>query len=286
MQITPLFHAPTGTWSYIVADPQTQRCAVLDPVLDFDYAAARTATASAAVIADHVEQAGLRCEWILETHAHADHLSAAQYLQSRLGGRLAIGQGIRSVQEHFAGVFDLEPGFRCDGSQFDHLFADGERFSIGGLAAEVIAVPGHTSDSLAYRIGDAVFVGDSLFMPDVGTARCDFPGGDAGTLYDSIRRLLALPAASRMFVCHDYPPAGRQPRCESSVAEQRAANIHMREGIGREQFIAMRGTRDASLDMPTLIYPAIQINIRAGALPPPAGNGSRYLRVPLSGAQP
>ena len=283
-EVTPFFHAASSTWSYVVSDAGSGAAVVIDPVLDFDHAAGSTGTASAAALAAHVRGAQLRVAWILETHAPADHLTAAPYLKRCLGGRIAIGAGIRAVQAHFAAALGFEPGFRSDGSQFDHLFADGERFAVGALDAQALAVPGHTSDSLAYRIGDALFVGDSLFMPDVGTARCDFPGGDAGVLYDSIRRLLALADDTRIFVCHDYPPPDREPRCQTTVREQRAANIHVRDGIGRETFIALRTARDRTLGMPNLLYPAIQVNVRAGMLPPAEANGVAYLKIPLTPA--
>ena len=226
-------------------------------------------------------QAGLTVQWILETHAHADHLSAARHLQARVGGRIAIGEHIREVQAVFRKLYNLERDFLPDGRQFDHLFRDGETFRIGGLEAEAISVPGHTPACVAYRIGDAVFVGDTLFMPDVGTARADFPGGDAATLYRSIQRLLALPPATRLFVCHDYPPEGRAPAWETTVAEQRRANLHVHDGVSEAAFVALRQGRDARLEVPTLILPSIQVNIRAGHLPPEEDNGVRYLKIPL-----
>jgi glyoxylase-like metal-dependent hydrolase (beta-lactamase superfamily II) len=221
-------------------------------------------------------------DWILETHAHADHLSAARYLQGKLGGRIGIGEHIREVQATFKKLFNLEPGFPTDGSQFDHLFADGETFRIGGIKAQALLVPGHTPADMAYLVGDIVFVGDTLFMPDVGTARADFPGGDAHVLYCSIRRLLDLPESTRMFVCHDYPPAGRGPRWETTVSAQRQHNIHVRDGISAEAFVKMRQARDATLGVPTLILPSLQVNVRAGDLPPPEDNGISYLRIPLN----
>jgi glyoxylase-like metal-dependent hydrolase (beta-lactamase superfamily II) len=274
-------HTPSGTWSYVVSDA-TGVAAIVDPVLDFDGAAARTSTTSAQQLLDAVRDNGLDVRWILETHAHADHLSAGHWLKRQLpGARLAIGEGIRTVQRTFRPVFDLGDDFPVDGSQFDHLFADDERFAVGTVAARVIAVPGHTSDSVAYLIGDALFTGDSLFMPDGGTARCDFPGGDAATLYRSIRRLYELPDDTRVFVCHDYGPGGREPRCATTIGEQRAGNVHVRHGIDEAAFVAMRTARDATLAMPALILPAVQVNIRAGALPPPAANGVRYLKLPV-----
>jgi glyoxylase-like metal-dependent hydrolase (beta-lactamase superfamily II) len=279
--VRAFFDAATGTVSYAVFDQPGGACAIVDPVLDYDGKAGRTGTASAAKIAGFVREQRLQVQWILETHAHADHLSAAGWLRDQLGGRLGIGRDITVVQSVFKRLFHLEAGFATDGAQFDQLFADGEQFAIGSLQAEVIAMPGHTPACVAYRVGDAVFVGDTLFMPDVGTARCDFPGGSARTLYRSIRKLLQLPAATRLFVCHDYPPEGRSPRWESSVADQRAGNIHVHEGISEEAFVAMRSARDATLEMPNLMLPAVQVNIRGGRLPPKEANGVAYLKIPL-----
>jgi glyoxylase-like metal-dependent hydrolase (beta-lactamase superfamily II) len=276
-------HADTGTWSYVVADPATRTAAIVDPVLDFDAKAGRTATVSAQALLDCVRERGYEVAWLLETHAHADHLSSAHWLKATHfpGAKIAIGEGIRKVQETFRPVFNLGAQFPVDGSQFDHLFVDGETFSIGELQALVIAVPGHTSDSNAYLIGDALFTGDSLFMPDGGTARCDFPGGDAHVLFASIRRLYALPDATRVFVCHDYGPGGREVRCQTTIGEQKRANIHVRADTAEADFVAMRQARDATLAMPTLILPAVQVNLRAGELPPPEDNGVRYLKLPL-----
>jgi glyoxylase-like metal-dependent hydrolase (beta-lactamase superfamily II) len=280
--ITPFFHADSSTWTYVVADPDTRQTAIVDPVLDFDAKSGRTSTTSAQQVLDHIREQALDVRWILETHAHADHLSAGHWLKAHCpDATLAIGEGIRTVQKTFRPIFNLGEHFPVDGSQFDHLFADGERFAVGGIAAEVIAVPGHTSDSLAYRIGDALFVGDSIFMPDGGTARCDFPGGDARTLYRSIRRMYALPGDTRVFVCHDYAPGGRAYACESTIAAQKAGNIHVREGIAEDDFVAVRTARDATLAMPTLLLPAVQVNIRAGQLPEPEDNGVRYLKLPI-----
>ena len=281
LEITPFFHKSSSTYSYLVADTAAGRAAVIDPALDYDAAAGRTGTASAQKLVELVRTKGYALDWILETHAHADHLSAAQYIKRELGGKLAIGEGIRSVQQTFKALFNLDAGFKPDGSQFDHLFKDGERFAIGGLEAEVLAVPGHTSDSVAYRIGDAVFTGDSLFMPDSGTARCDFPGGDAGQLYDSIHRILALPPATRLYMCHDYGAGGREHRNETTVGEERQANIHVKEGISRDAYIKLRQERDATLPVPALLLPAVQVNIRAGRLPEPEANGVVYLKIPL-----
>lgn len=279
--IQAFFDAVTGTISYVVYDAPDGHCAVIDAVLDYDPKSGRTSTANADRLAVFVREQRLRCDWILETHAHADHLSAAPYLQNLLGGVIAIGQGIRDVQATFKPIFNLEPGFTPDGSQFGHLFAPDETFAIGALTARALHVPGHTPADMAYQIGDSVFVGDTLFMPDVGTARCDFPGGDATRLYRSIRHLLALPPQTRLFMCHDYPPPGREPAWECTVAEQRAGNIHVRDGVDEAAFVAMRQARDATLAMPTLILPSIQVNIRAGQLPVAEDNGTRYLKIPL-----
>lgn len=281
MNIQEFFHEPSSTWSYVVADETTGQAAIIDPVRDFDYKSGRSGTHSASAIADYVRAAGLTVTWILETHAHADHISAAPYLRAELGGKLAIGEGIREVQKTFREIFHLGDEFPVDGRQFDHLFRNGERFKVGSLEAEVIATPGHTNDSVSYRIGDAVFVGDTLFMPDGGTARCDFPGGDARKLYESIHRLYALPPETRLFMCHDYAPGGREVRHATTVAEQRAANIHVRDGVTAEEFVAMRTARDETLEMPTLIIPSVQVNIRAGEFPDPESNGVRYLKLPV-----
>ena len=281
--VQPFFHADSNTWSYLVHAPGDTAAAIIDPVLDFDPKAARTSTTSAQAIVDAVQAQGLRVEWILETHAHADHLSAGHWLKHTHWpkARLAIGEGIRTVQKTFRPIFNLGEHFPIDGSQFDHLFSDGETFEIGALEARVIPVPGHTSDSNAYLIDDALFTGDSLFMPDGGTARCDFPGGSAATLYQSIHRLFALPDATRVFVCHDYGPNGRAVACETSIGEQKRSNIHVRDGIAEAEFVRMREARDATLAMPTLILPSVQVNIRAGALPDPDANGARYLKLPI-----
>jgi glyoxylase-like metal-dependent hydrolase (beta-lactamase superfamily II) len=280
--ITPFFHADSSTWTYVVVDETTRQAAIVDPVLDFDAKSGHTSTTSAQQVLDHVREHDLHVRWILETHAHADHLSAGHWLKAHCpDATLAIGEGIRTVQKAFRPIFNLGEHFPVDGSQFDHLFADGERFAIGDIEAEVIAVPGHTSDSIAYRIGDALFVGDSIFMPDGGTARCDFPGGDARTLYRSIRRMYALPGDTRVFVCHDYAPGGRAYACETTIAAQKAGNIHAREGIAEDDFVAVRTARDATLAMPTLLLPAVQVNIRAGQLPEPEDNGVRYLKLPI-----
>ena len=277
--IQAFFDAVTATVTYVVHDGSA--CAIIDSVLDYDPKSGRSGTASADRVVDYVRENGLDTQWLLETHAHADHLSAAPYLQRKLGGVIAIGQSIRTVQGVFKQIFNLEPEFQLDGSQFGRLFADGETFKIGKLEATAIHVPGHTPADMAYLIGDAAFVGDTMFMPDVGTARCDFPGGNAHELYRSIQRLLSLPGDTRLFMCHDYPPNGRDANWQTSVAEQRNANIHVRDGISEDDFVAMRTRRDATLSMPTLILPAIQVNIRAGHFPPPEDNGVRYLKIPV-----
>jgi glyoxylase-like metal-dependent hydrolase (beta-lactamase superfamily II) len=280
--IEPFFDPATGTVSYVVSDAATRAAAIVDPVLDFEFRSGRTHTESADRMIGHVRAAGQRVQWILETHAHADHLSSARYIQGVLGGRIAIGENIRHVQAVFKKLYNLERTFLPDGSQFDHLFKDGEVFSIGSVEVTALLVPGHTPADMAYVLDGSVFVGDTLFMPDVGSARADFPGGDAATLYRSMRRILDLPPETRLFVCHDYPPPGRGPRWETTVAEQRASNIHVRDGISEAQFVAMRTARDAMLEVPTLILPSIQVNVRAGQLPPPDDNGVSYLRIPLN----
>ena len=280
-EVRALYHGPPSTFSYVVWDPATRQAAVIDPVLDYDGAAGRTDTASAAALLAIIEAEQLEPCWILETHAHADHLSAAAFLREHTGAAVAIGRGITSVQANFRDIYNLGPDFPVDGRQFDHLFADGERFMLGEIAVEVLATPGHTDDSVTYLVGDAAFVGDTLFAPDYGSARCDFPGGDAARLFASVQRLYALPPETRLFLCHDYPPEGRAPRCEWSVAEQQAGNIHIDAATREADFVRMRTERDAGLKMPALIIPAVQVNIRAGRLPEPDDNGRRYLRVPL-----
>jgi len=280
--IQPFFDPKTGTVSYVVADRATKQAAVIDPVLDYDFKSGHTDTQSADAVLAYLRANGLTVQWILETHAHADHLSGAGYIKGRVGGKIAIGERIREVQATFKKLYNLERAFLPDGSQFDHLFKDGEGFKIGEVEASAMLVPGHTPADMAYLVDGAVFVGDTLFMPDVGTARADFPGGDAHTLYGSIQRLLDLPADTRVFVCHDYPPEGREARWETTVAEQRAHNVHVRDGIGEDEFVAMRTSRDATLEVPTLILPSIQVNVRAGVLPPADDNGVAYLRIPLN----
>ena len=282
VQVLGMFDPDTWTVSHVVHAGPGSACAIIDPVLDYDPKSGRTRHDSADALVAFVRSQRLRVEWILETHAHADHLTAAPYLKALLGGRTAIGDRITTVQQVFKGLFNLEPGFRTDGSQFDHLFAPDEEIRVGDLVGRAIAVPGHTPACMAYQFGDAVFVGDTLFMPDVGTARCDFPGGDARTLYASIRKLLDFPPATRLFMCHDYPPDGRAVAFETTVAEQRAGNIHVRDGIDEERFVALRTQRDATLEMPVLILPAVQVNIRAGTFPPAEDNGVAYLKIPLN----
>ena len=263
-------------------DQATLRAAVIDPVRDYDFKSGHTATTSADQVLACLANHKLKVDWILETHAHADHLSGARYLQERVGGHIAIGENIRVVQATFKKLYNLERDFLPDGSQFDHLFTDGETFMIGGVAATAMLVPGHTPADMAYLIDGSVFVGDTLFMPDVGSARADFPGGDAHQLFGSMRRLLALPPETSMYVCHDYPPASRPARWQTTVAEQKAHNIHVRDGITEDEFVAMRQARDATLEVPTLILPSIQVNVRAGQLPPADDNGVSYLRIPLN----
>jgi len=276
------FYDPdTSTITYVVRDPAGSDCAIIDPVLDYDPKAARTSTRSADLVLEYLRGAGLRAQWIIETHVHADHLSGAAYLKEALGAPIGIGAEVTQVQRHFAPLFDLGPAFPVDGSQFDRLFADGDRFALGALEVEVMGTPGHTAACLSFRCGDCVFVGDTLFMPDYGAARADFPGGDARTLYRSIRRLLALPSETRLFTGHDYRPGGREPRWESTVAQQRADNPMANERIGEEEFVQRRLARDRELAAPVLILPALQVNIRAGRLPEPAANGIRYLKLPL-----
>lgn len=281
-QVQAFFDPATWTVTYVVFDHPGGHCAIVDPVLDYDAKAGRTRTTSAGKVEDFIRANKLSVQWILETHAHADHLTAAHHLREVFGGQIGIGAAITQVQKVFKGIFHLEPEFPTNGAQFDHLFADGEVFGIGTLQARALAVPGHTPACMAYQVGDATFVGDTLFMPDVGTARCDFPGGNAHTLYQSIRRLLALPLDTRLFMCHDYPPAGRPPAWQSTVAEQRAHNIHVHDGVSEEEFVALRTRRDATLEMPVLILPSVQVNIRAGDMPPKDDNGVAYLRIPLN----
>lgn len=279
--IRAFFDEPTNTISYLVADPETKRAAVIDPVLDYDHASGKAATKSADTILEAAEADGFAIDWVLETHAHADHLSGAPYIKLKTGAKVGIGEHIRDVQKIFRPVFNATD-VKGDGSEFDHLFADGERFRIGSLEVEVLHVPGHTPADIAYKIGDAVFVGDTLFMPDYGTARADFPGGDASKLYRSIKKLLALPPATRLFMCHDYKAPGREHYAwETTVAEERASNRHVKDGVSEDDFVAMREARDAKLAAPHLLMPSIQVNMRAGKLPPADANGVRYLKIPV-----
>lgn len=281
--IKAFFDAPTFTVTYVVHDPGTHRAAILDSVLTYDPASGRTAFEAADPVLAYVEQAGLTVDWHLETHAHADHLSAAPYLQEKLGGKIAIGAHICEVQQTFGALFNAGAEFARDGSDFDHLWADGDTFAIGNLAVTVLHVPGHTPACVAYVIGDAVFVGDTMFMPDYGTARADFPGGDARTLFRSLRRILGLPPETRLFMCHDYLPEGRDHYVwETTVAEQRRANVHAHDGVTEDEFVAMREGRDRTLAMPRLILPSVQVNMRAGHLPPPEDNGVVYLKIPVN----
>ncbi len=279
--VESLFDPSTATLSHIVLDTATRQCALVDSVLDFNPHSGRTRTESADRLIARVRALGATVQWILETHVHADHLSAAPYLADRLGGRIAIGRRVTQVQQIFGDIFNAEAGFRRDGSQFDHLFDDDEAFMIGSLEARAWHTPGHTPACMTYVVGDAAFIGDTLFAPDYGTARCDFPGGDAVALYRSIRRLLALPATTRLFLCHDYRSGERAVVTQTTVAEQRATNIHIRDGIGEAAFVEMRTARDATLDMPTLILPSVQVNMRAGHRPPAEENGICYLKIPL-----
>jgi glyoxylase-like metal-dependent hydrolase (beta-lactamase superfamily II) len=281
--VKTFFDERTFTASHVVHDPATKAAAIVDTVMDFDQAAGRTSFETAERVIDHVRSEGLNVEWLLETHAHADHLSAAPYLQEKLGGKIAIGEGIRTVQEMFGKIFNEGTGFARDGSQFDRLFFDGDTFSVGGIPAVALHVPGHTPADMAYVIGDAAFVGDTMFMPDYGTARTDFPGGDAHQLYTSIRRLMTLPGQTRIFLCHDYKAPGRDRFVwETTIEAERAGNVHVHDGVGEEEFVAMRTARDATLDMPRLILPSVQVNMRAGHLPEQEANGTRYLKLPLN----
>jgi len=276
------FDQGTSTVSYVIWDLASHRAAVIDPVLDYAFRSGRTSTGSADRVLVYLRDHDLHLDWILETHAHADHLSAAQYLKGKAGGKVAIGAHIRTVQDTFGKLFHFEPDFVPDGHQFDHLFADNETFRIGETEATALWVPGHTPADMAFLIDGGLYVGDTLFMPDVGTARADFPGGDARALYQSIRRLLDFPADTAVHVCHDYPPTGREPAWRTTVRDQRAANIHVRDGIDEDAFVAMRTTRDATLDVPMLLVPSIQVNVRAGHLPPADTNGVSYLRIPVN----
>ena len=282
--VKSFFHQGSNTICHLVREPAGagRQAAIIDVVLDYDQAAGRTHTEFADQVVAFVREHDLAIDWILETHAHADHLSAAPYLRERLGGRIGIGQHITDVQRLFKDLFNLEKTFNTDGSQFDHLFKEGERFRIGALEGSVLHTPGHTPACVTYVIGDAAFVGDTLFMPDGGTARADFPGGDAATLYHSIEKILALPPATRLFVCHDYGPDGRAIAWETTVAEQRARNKHVREGVSEAEFVKLRTERDKCLSVPQLLIPSIQVNMRAGEMPPPEDNGVSYIKIPLN----
>jgi glyoxylase-like metal-dependent hydrolase (beta-lactamase superfamily II) len=281
-QVHGIFDPATWTVTYVVYEKVGSACAIIDSVLDYDHKSGRTHTTSADKVIAFVKEKNLKVEWILETHAHADHVTAAPYLKEKLGGVTAIGDHIQQVQKVFQGVFNLESSFKTDGSQFGHLLKEDEEFKIGELTAKTLFVPGHTPACVAYQIGDAVFVGDTMFMPDVGTARCDFPGGDAKVLYQSVRKLLSLPNETRLFMCHDYPPTDRAICFETTVAEQREKNIHVHDGVSEAEFVAMRSKRDATLEMPVLILPSVQVNIRAGEMPPAEANGVAYLKIPMN----
>ena len=281
-KVTAFFDEPTFTFSYVLEDPATNACAIIDSVLDFDYASGKTSTDCADQIISYVREQGLEVAWILETHVHADHLSAAPYLQRQLGGQIGIGSYITQVQRTFAGAFNTEADFLCDGSQFDVLFDDLAEIQVGQLQGQALHTPGHTPACMTYVFGDAAFVGDTLFMPDFGTARCDFPGGDASVLYQSIMRLFQLPDHTRLYMCHDYKAPGRDEyQYQTTVAEERAANIHVGEGKSQQDFVSMRSERDKTLSMPRLILPSVQVNMRAGQMPPAEANGQRYLKVPI-----
>lgn len=281
--VKAFFDAPTNTISYVASDPDTRRCAVIDPVLNYDQTAGRTSTESAHRLIDHVRGAGLQVDWIIDTHVHADHLTAAPFIRERLGGRIGISEKISTVQEVFGDLFNEDHSFRTDGSQFDHLFRDGETYRVGSIGGCAIHTPGHTPACMSHVIGDAMFVGDTIFMPDFGTARCDFPGGDAGTLYDSVQKLFAYPDETRVFVCHDYMAPGRDVYAwETTIGEQKRYNVHVRNGTSRNGFIALRTARDTTLAMPKLILPSVQVNMRAGHMPEPEDNGRRYMKIPIN----
>mgnify|MGYP000031962850 CR=1 FL=1 len=282
-EVTSFFDGDSNTFSYIVRDPGSTACAIFDPVMEIDYAAGRLTFDHADRMIAHVEEHGLELVWLIETHVHADHLSGAPYIQGKLGGKIGVGAQIVAIQETFGKIFNEGTEFQRDGSQFDTLFEDGDTYGIGGLTGFAMHTPGHTPACMTHVIGDAAFVGDTLFMPDSGSARADFPGGDAGMLYDSIQKVLALPDAMRLFMCHDYGPNGRDILCETTVAEEKAHNIHVGGGKTREDFIAFRTERDAQLNMPRLIIPALQVNMRAGNLPPADGEGKAFFKVPING---
>lgn len=280
--VTPFFDAESNTFSYVVKDPATKACAIIDSVLDLDYASGTISYEGADAIIKYVRDNGLSVEWIIETHAHADHLSAGHYIRDEVGGKLAIGEQITTVQKVFGGIYNIDKEIAHDGSQFDHLFVDDETYLIGELEAQVMHTPGHTPACMSHLIGDALFVGDTMFMPDAGTARADFPGGDAGTLFRSIHKLLELPGETRVFMCHDYGPDGRELEYETTIAEERARNIHVNDNVSEAEFVKMRTTRDATLGMPHLILPSLQVNVRAGEMPSAEDNGMIYLKVPIN----
>lgn len=281
-EVTGFFDSQTNTISYVVADPETKQCAVIDSLLDFDQASGRTRTMSAEKLVEFIRKKELLCEWIIDTHVHADHLTAAPYIREQLGGRTAIGDKIPAVQRVFGEVFNEGQSFHTDGSQFDHLFKPGETYRVGSIEARALPTPGHTPACMTHLIGDAMFVGDTLFMPDYGTARCDFPGGDAGVLYDSIQMLFDFPDETRMFLCHDYKAPGRDRYVwETTIGDQKRSNVHVKDGTSRDAFIKMRNARDATLAMPKLILPSVQVNMRAGDMPPPEDNGIRYIKIPI-----
>ena len=289
MHIESFFDPATSTFSHILADLPARQCALIDSVLDYDPKSGRTSTASADRLVARVKELGLNVQWLLETHVHADHLSAAPYLQQQLGGQLAIGAHITTVQNVFGKLFNAGTEFARDGSQFDRLLADGDRLQVGNLHLQAMHTPGHTPACMSYVVTDAgesarqvAFVGDTLFMPDYGTARCDFPGGSASTLFQSIQKVLSLPDSTQLYLCHDYPPEGREPQCVTTVAEQKQANVHVHQGVMEEAFVKMRQARDATLSMPVLMLPSVQVNMRAGHLPPPEGNGTTYLKIPIN----
>ena len=281
IQVESFFHQATSTFSHVVGDPDSRKAAIIDSVLDFDIKSGRTSTESADRLTAWLDENEYQTEWILETHAHADHLSASMYLRGKLGAKIGIGEGITTVQKTFAEVFNLADEFRPDGSQFDHLFRDNEEIRIGSICGRVMHTPGHTSDSVTYVFGDAAFVGDTMFMPDFGTARCDFPGGDARLLYQSIQKIYELADDTRLFLCHDYPPPGREKSCMTTIRDEKKHNIHVNESSSIDEFVKMRKAKDAQLDMPALILPSVQVNIRAGALPEHEDNGISYLKIPL-----
>ena len=289
MHIESIFDPATSTFSHILADLPARQCALIDSVLDYDPKSGRTSTASADRLVARVKELGLNVQWLLETHVHADHLSAAPYLQQQLGGQLAIGAHITTVQNVFGKLFNAGTEFARDGSQFDRLLADGDRLQVGNLHLQAMHTPGHTPACMSYVVTDAgesarqvAFVGDTLFMPDYGTARCDFPGGSASTLFQSIQKVLSLPDSTQLYLCHDYPPEGREPQCVTTVAVQKQANVHVHQGVMEEAFVKMRQARDATLSMPVLMLPSVQVNMRAGHLPPPEGNGTTYLKIPIN----